>query len=117
MDIITQHPLIHSHTSHTKRPRHDANNFNSSRANATRTIENYAQAAKKVPQAQIPGGGSAGGNGGGSASPTGGAGGGSNGGSGGGSGATPSSPPTAGAVSLSAPGTLLLALGAGFLLL
>ncbi|KAK6225755.1 extracellular serine-rich protein [Colletotrichum tabaci] len=93
-----------------------------SKANATRTIENYAQAAKKVPQAQIPGGGSSGGNGGGSASPTGGAGGGSNGGgsnggSGGGSGATPSSPPTAGAVSLSAPGTLLLALGAGFLLL
>ncbi|WQF82028.1 Putative cupredoxin [Colletotrichum destructivum] len=93
-----------------------------SRANATRTIENYAKAAKNVPQAQIPGGGSAGGNGGGSASPTGGAGGGSNGGgsnggSGGGSGATPSSPPTAGAVSLSAPGTLLLALGAGFLLL
>ncbi|TKW56714.1 Extracellular serine-rich protein [Colletotrichum tanaceti] len=91
-----------------------------SKANATRTIENYAKAAKNVPQAQIPNGGSAGGSGGGSASPTGGAGGGSNGGnggSGGGSGATPSSPPTAGAVSLSAPGTLLLALGAGFLLL
>ncbi|TQN66341.1 Extracellular serine-rich protein, partial [Colletotrichum shisoi] len=84
-----------------------------SKANATRTIENYAQAAKNVPRAQIPGGGSAGGNGGGSASPTGGAGGGSN---GGGSGAAPPSPPTAGAVSLSAPGTLLLALGAGFLL-
>ncbi|KAJ0147279.1 Extracellular serine-rich protein [Colletotrichum tanaceti] len=91
-----------------------------SKANATRTIENYAKAAKNVPQAQIPNGGPAGGSGGGSASPTGGAGGGSNGGnggSGGGSGATPSSPPTAGAVSLSAPGTLLLALGAGFLLL
>ncbi|WYZ36799.1 hypothetical protein EsH8_II_000305 [Colletotrichum jinshuiense] len=94
-----------------------------SKANATRTIENYAKAAKNVPQAQIPGGGAAGGsNGGGSASPTGGSGSGSgsgsnNGGSGGGASATPSSPPTAGAVSLSAPGTLLLALGASFLLM
>ncbi|KZL83544.1 extracellular serine-rich protein [Colletotrichum incanum] len=96
-----------------------------SKANATRTLENYAKAAKTVPQAQIPGGGAAGGSGGGSASPTGGAGGGSGGGSNGGGsengggagGASPSSPPTAGAVSLTAPGTLLLALGAGFLLL
>ncbi|KAL2880445.1 hypothetical protein SGCOL_004165 [Colletotrichum sp. CLE4] len=102
------------------------------KANATRSIENYAKAAKNVAQAQIPGGGAAGGsNGGGSASPTGGAGGGSNNGggsgnggsnnggsnNGGGSSATPSSPPTAGAVSLSAPGTFLLALGAAFLLM
>ncbi|OHE93246.1 extracellular serine-rich protein [Colletotrichum orchidophilum] len=102
------------------------------KANATRSIENYAKAAKKVAQAQAPGGGAAGGsNGGGSASPTGGAGGGSNNGggsgngggsnnggsNGGGSSTTPSSPPTAGAVTLSAPGTLLLALGATFLLM
>ncbi|GJC85954.1 extracellular serine-rich protein ARB_03024 [Colletotrichum liriopes] len=71
-----------------------------------------------------PGGGASGGSGGGSASPTGGAGGGSGGGSNGGGsgnggagGASPSSPPTAGAVSITVPGTLLLALGAGFLLL
>ncbi|GKT56744.1 extracellular serine-rich protein [Colletotrichum tofieldiae] len=96
-----------------------------SKANATRTIENYARAAKNVAQAQIPGGGASGGSGGGSASPTGGAGGGSGGGSNGGGsgngggagGASPSSPPTAGAVSITVPGTLLLALGAGFLLL
>ncbi|KAF9878896.1 extracellular serine-rich protein [Colletotrichum karsti] len=96
------------------------------KANATRSLSNYAKAAKTVPQAQIPGG-SGTGSGGGSASPTGGAGSGSGSGSGsgngggsnngGGAGATPSSPPTAGAASLSAPGTLLLALGATFMLM
>ncbi|TDZ25277.1 Extracellular serine-rich protein [Colletotrichum sidae] len=98
-----------------------------SKANASRTLENYAKGAKAVPAAQIPGGGAAGGSPGG-ASPTGGAGGGSNNGGGGagngggsnpggGAGTNPSSPPTAGAVSLTAPGTLLLALGAAFMLM
>ncbi|KAK2021065.1 hypothetical protein LX32DRAFT_646783 [Colletotrichum zoysiae] len=111
-----------------------------SRANATRTLENYAKAAKSVAQAMIPAGGSASGGttsggsgsgtgtgtgtGSGSASPSGGVGTGSGSGSGSGtgtgsgSGSTTSSPPVpAGAVSLSAPATLLLAVGAGFLLL
>ncbi|EQB55074.1 hypothetical protein GCG54_00003333 [Colletotrichum gloeosporioides] len=95
-------------------------------ANATRSLANYAKAAKNVAQALIPGqtgggSGSGSGNGGGSASPTTGGGSGSGSGSGSGNGggasATPSSPPTAGAVSLSAPGTLLLALGATFMLM
>ncbi|KAF0324760.1 extracellular serine-rich protein [Colletotrichum asianum] len=98
-------------------------------ANATRSLANYAKAAKNVAQALIPGqssgggSGSGSGNGGGSASPTTGTGSGTGSGSGSGAGsgagasATPSSPPTAGAASLSAPGTLLLALGATFMLM
>uniref|UniRef100_L2G134 Extracellular serine-rich protein n=1 Tax=Colletotrichum fructicola (strain Nara gc5) TaxID=1213859 RepID=L2G134_COLFN len=88
-------------------------------ANATRSLANYAKAAKNVAQALIPGQSSGGGSGSGS---------GNGGGSahrhwlrhglrGAGASATPSSPPTAGAVSLSAPGTLLLALGATFMLM